>query len=154
MTEARNWPAQAGLYLVHCSVASLGVFLASALVTVLLEKSLNPGFADRLFAGPAHITQLVLGLIAGVLMNRRTHSGSALFSWVPAAIIVAIDVQAYMRIGGVSYVHGHLFGTQCGECIEPLLIVSPFYASLAYSFGALLSFKLPKRSPVESKAEG
>jgi len=57
-----------------------------------------------------------------------------------------IDVDAYMRIGGMSYVRGHLFGTQCGGCMEPLLIVSPFYASLAYSLGALLSLKFPKRA--------
>jgi len=79
MTEVRNWPARIGLYILHCSVASLGVFLASVLVGLALGKIFNPSFADGLFAGPAYITQLCLGLVAGILVNRWTHSRSALF---------------------------------------------------------------------------
>lgn len=139
MQERRTWPEKIGIYLLHCGAATIGVFVAALLLDLVLGRIFSSRLADQLFTAPVYVLQISVGLICGFLVNRGFHSRSAILAWLPAALWLLWDVDAYMQIGGMSYVRGHLFGTDCGECIEPFFVVSPFYASLAYSAGAWIS---------------
>jgi hypothetical protein len=139
--ESPSWQLKIGVYLLHCSVAAVGVLLISVLMGAILEKALTSGLIDPLFNRPACPIQIAIGFTIGLLFNRHMRSRSAIFAWIPAALCLLVDVRAYMQIGGLHYLGDHLFGTNCGECIERFFVVSPFYASVAYSVGAWLALK-------------
>lgn len=106
---------------------------------------------------PAHIA---LGLLFGWLLCEHLTDRSMVWVWLfPTALlsyalaaiptlvpaIVAPEFQA--GAGQSRWLHYFGFGCQLGNyCIDQTSFTRPFYASIAYSFGASLSLKTRRRS--------
>jgi hypothetical protein len=102
---------------------------------------------------PFYPVQILAGLYLGWLLGRRFQHRSMLWIWVlPLAVLcyaliaVPILVPAWTSIlARPSTIRSRLsyyFGWGCqprAHCIDQLLITMPFYASAAYSLGALLA---------------
>jgi hypothetical protein len=101
---------------------------------------------------PFYPVQIVVGLYFGWLLGRRFNHRSMLWIWIlPLAILIyafaatptlspwaSILAQPSTVQSRLSY----YFGWGCqprARCLDQLLITMPFYASVAYSFGALLA---------------
>lgn len=124
--------------------------MAGVLLGALGETVFGAPTADRVFGGPVFIGPVAFGLIAGVLMNMQWRTRVALLAWIPAACWFGWGFKSYVELGGIHYVVHNLLGTGCGGCFEQMLVVCPFYISLAYSAGAWLALRWPRRpqSPV------
>lgn len=130
-----GWPRKVGTYLVHFSVGVIGVFVTAILLASILDP-LSLKISAAIFSGPLFLGQLLLGFLAGVTLNRKLRSKSAIWVWVlPAVWLIAAIPSAFGSSDGPNG-WGVLFGTKCGDCLEQLLTVCPFYGSVAYSVGA------------------
>jgi hypothetical protein len=101
---------------------------------------------------PFYPVQIVTGLYFGWLLGRRFHHRSMLWIWIlPLAILiyafaatptVSPWASILIRPDTVQSRLSYYFGWGCqprARCLDQLLITMPFYASVAYSFGALLA---------------
>jgi hypothetical protein len=98
---------------------------------------------------PFYPVQIVAGLYFGWLLGRRFQHKAMLWIWVlPLAILsyflivtpVWTSVLAGTSTIGVRL--SHYFGWGCqprARCLDQLVVTMPFYASVAYSLGALLA---------------
>ena len=101
---------------------------------------------------PFYPVQIVAGLYFGWLLGRRLQHRSMLWIWVlPLAILAyafatkpvhspwaSVFERPITFQDRLSYYFGH--GCQArARCLDQLLITMPFYASVAYSLGALLA---------------
>jgi len=151
MSYERGWSSKIAAYIMDLVLATAGVSLAALLLAGALETIFGESLADRLWLGPIFPAHIALGLVMGFLMNRKWQLRSTPWVWLPMAALLLLDVSNYARLGGLRFVAAHLFG-RAGypdEVFEQLLIVAPFYASVAYSIGAWLALK---RSPSSAKS--
>ena len=100
---------------------------------------------------PYFPVQIIFGLILGWLLGRVLRHRSMVWVWVlPLAILcyhvatasVLIPASVLTRPGIGQSRFSHYFGWGCrpaDQCLDQLLITMPFYASLAYSLGAVLA---------------
>jgi len=101
---------------------------------------------------PFYPVQIVAGLYFGWLLGRRLQHRSMLWIWVlPLAIlayafattpILSPWASVFERANAVQARLSYYFGRGCqarARCLNQLLITMPFYASVAYSLGALLA---------------
>lgn len=105
---------------------------------------------------PFYPVQIAVGLYFGWLLCRRFQHRCMLWIWIfPLAILVYAFVatplvspyaSVLLRPESVQARLSFYFGWGCQpreRCIDQLLITMPFYASVAYSAGALLARKSP-----------
>jgi len=101
---------------------------------------------------PFYPVQIATGLYFGWLLGRRFHHRSMRWIWIlPLAILIYAFAATHtvspwasvlMRPDTVQSRLSYYFGWGCqprARCLDQLLITMPFYASVAYSFGALLA---------------
>jgi len=101
---------------------------------------------------PFYPVQILTGLYFGWLLGRRFQHRSMLWIWVlPLAILTYCFIATallspwasmLLRPESVRARLSFYFGSGCqprDRCIDQLLITMPFYASVAYSLGALLA---------------
>lgn len=121
------------VYLLHFLAGSVGVFVVGTLLSSLFSTRI----ASELFDGPLFGGDIVLGFLAGFILNRELRSKSAIWAWVlPAIWLIANIPDAFGSLYGSNGL-GVLFGTRCRpDCLDQLLSVDPFYGSVAYSVGA------------------
>lgn len=134
-----SWFLRSLIYLLHSTVASVGVYLCSMSLGAVIEQMLRARFADSAFTRPPYVGQIVLGFIIGFLVNRRLHSKSAMWAWVFPFLVFLITAYDYLQVGGLGGVWSYLLGAHCGGCIEQILTISPVCSSVAYSLGAWIA---------------
>jgi hypothetical protein len=159
------------IFVVHQIVGTWGIaFLAAFGLTSLFDvipdsASWKPSMHLAywlLTENPFYPVQIVAGLYLGWLIGRRFQHKSMLWIWVlPFAFLCyALMVgpiglfpqwtSALARpstVGSLSYYCGR--GCQPrAHCIDQLMITMPFYASAAYSLGALLARLFASNIPV------
>lgn len=142
-TAESTWGRKVGIYFVHVIIANAGVWAAALLLGVISEKIVGSGVTDQILARPIFPLHIVLGFLAGFLVNGRLQSKSALWAWIPTVALLSTYFLPSERIGGLGSTATYLFGKNCSDCLEQFLVVSPFYASVAYSIGAWLALKSP-----------
>jgi hypothetical protein len=99
---------------------------------------------------PFYPVQIIVGLYFGWLLGRRFNHRSMLWIWIlPLAILIYAFAATpthspwasiLARPDTVQSRLSYYFGWGCqlrARCLDQLLITMPFYASVAYSFGAL-----------------
>jgi hypothetical protein len=160
------------VFAMHQVIGTWGIaFLAAFGLTSLLE--LIPDFAAwkpsmrgvhwLLTENPFYPVQIGAGLYIGWLLGRRFQHRSMLWIW-----ILPLAALCYALLAGVILIPEwtsilarpstakawllHYFGWGCrprARCLDQLVITMPFYASAAYSLGALLArIAAKKASPV------
>jgi len=101
---------------------------------------------------PFYPAQIIAGLYFGWLLGRRLQDRCMIWIWIlPLAILayafattplVSPYASVLLRPDSVQARFSFYFGWGCKpreRCIDQLLITMPFYASVAYSLGALLA---------------
>lgn len=101
---------------------------------------------------PFYPAQIIAGLYFGWLLGRRLQDKSMIWIWIlPLAILayafattplISPYASVLIRPDSVQARISFYFGWGCRpreRCIDQLLITMPFYASVAYSLGALLA---------------
>jgi hypothetical protein len=136
-------------------LAAYGLFeLFDVLVRVSPWKP-SSRFVHRLLTeNPFYPVQIVVGLYFGWLLGRRFQHRCMLWIWIlPLAILayafaatplVSPYASVLLRPQSVQARFSFYFGWGCQpreNCLDQLFITMPFYASVAYSVGALLARK-------------
>lgn len=113
-----------------------------------------------LSGNPYFPAQVGLGLLLGWLLARSLRDPSMKWVWVLTSIVLSYALVAIpaltpntvpfeLQAGkGQSRLH-HYFGWGCqftNHCVDQSTFTRPFYATLAYSLGALLALKTTKSS--------
>lgn len=163
------------VFILHQFVGSLGIVIFAAYFTAYIFDVLQligKPFPSKsmywiLTGTPYYPVQFGLGLFLGWLISRRVHHRAMLWIWVlPFAYLtyalIAIPtlvpqwIPAEYQAGVGESRFKHYFGWGCGTvhpCFDQAAITLPFYAAAAYSIGALLARKVPKRSRPASRWE-
>jgi hypothetical protein len=116
---------------------------------------------------PYFPVQITLGLILGWLMGSSLQRRSMLWVWVLPFLFLCYAIANLPTISpllpsmllhaGVTQSRlSHYFGPGCqlkDRCMDQLLVTMPFYASGAYSIGALLARKLHKGRRSETQTQ-
>jgi hypothetical protein len=157
------------IFVVHQIVGTWGIgFLAAFALFSLFDAipdsaGWKPPMHFRhwlLTENPFYPVQIVSGLYFGWLLGRRFQHKSMLWIWVlPLAalcyglmvghILIPEWKSALARPSTVGSRLSYYFGWGCqprAHCIDQLLITMPFYASAAYSLGALLARNALKKT--------
>jgi hypothetical protein len=136
-------------------LAAFGLFeLFDLLVTISPWKFSMRSVHWILTENPFYPVQIVTGMYFGWLLGRRFQHRCMLWVWIfPLAILayafvatplVSPYASILLRPHSVQARLSFYFGWGCRpleRCIDQLLITMPFYASVAYSLGALLARK-------------
>lgn len=138
-----------GIYAKHVLAAWAGMFVVELLAALILSPA--PPLRD-LVPGPWPLFPglVVLGLVAGYLMNYGDRSPAACWAFVPPLLFFAAvawgDYGASAPYGGWSGIWRNEFSNSCGasECIGEFIGTCPFYAAVSYSLGALLALRTPR----------
>lgn len=160
------------VFLMHQAIATLGVVVAAYIPTLILVDFLfpeRPQFlsehdVSRLLTQlPYFPVQILEGLCLGWALGRGLRQRAMLWVWVLPALILC---YAFINPPNISpgftsavaltfrnkSVRSHFFGSACRAdiedgCLDQLTFTMPFYASAAYSIGALLA-RLRRQKPV------
>lgn len=136
-------------------LAAAGVFeFFNLLVTISPWEAHVRSVYRLLTENPFYPVQIVTGLYFGWLLGRRLQHRCMLWIWIfPLAILayafavtplVSPYASVLLRPDSLRARLSFYFGWGCKpreRCIDQLLITMPFYASVAYSLGALLAQK-------------
>lgn len=147
------------IFVLHQLVGTWGIaFIAAFGLSSLFDLVPNfgnwkPSMASVewvLTGNPFYPVQILAGLCIGWLLSRRLHHRSMLWIWIlPLSILVYVLVAepAFLpwtsmlaRPGTIQSRLSYYFGWGCRpqeRCLDQLAITMPFYASVAYSLGAL-----------------
>ena len=162
------------IFSLHQLIATLGVgFLASTATFFMFDllRPLSPHFftnhnvyevSTQL---PYFPVQILEGLWCGWALSRRLRQREMLWVWVLPALVLCYAMIAEPNIsagftsaivlaGRNKSVWSHFFGSGCrsdlgGPCLDQLIFTMPFYASAAYSLGALLARKMRPNADAE-----
>jgi len=177
-TRTVGWTKQSHdvlLFSLYQFIGTLGIIILAAYLTAylfdvarLFDKPFPPGTMYWILTGtPYYPVQIGLGLLLGWLIGRRVPHRAMLWVWVLPFVylsyaIIAIPTlvpkfipPAYQAGIGESR-WKHYFGWGCGgvhPCFDQAAITLLFYASAAYSIGALLARKIPKHHHLASRTE-
>jgi len=112
---------------------------------------------------PFYPVQILTGLYFGWFLSRRFPHRSMLWVWILPLLLLAYSFLAgpvispwaspLIRPESLRGKFGFYFGWGCRpreRCIDQLLLTMPFYASAAYSFGALLARNMSAKTRVIS----
>jgi hypothetical protein len=136
-------------------LAAFGLFELFDLLATISPWKASVRFVHWILTeNPFYPVQIVAGLYFGWLLGRRLQHRCMLWIWIfPLAILayafaatplVSPYASVLLRPDSVQARVSFYFGWGCQpreRCIDQLLITMPFYASVAYSFGALLARK-------------
>jgi hypothetical protein len=158
------------VFLAHQIVSSYGIAVIAYYLGILVFKLLFPSGGPHsmrplywiLTETPFFPVQIGLGLLYGWSLGRYLKHRSMVWVWVIPALILCYGLIAmpYLSFRPVSVFErsggrlSHFFGSGCqpmNGCMDQLLITMPFYASVAYSIGARLSFFLRSRTRLALK---
>ncbi len=100
--------------------------------------------------------QIALGLYSGWYLGRRLKHRSMIFVWLVPGLILGYAVVSFpaLTLNLPSFLVSsgdplsHYFGWGCqpkNRCLDQLLVTMPFYTATAYSIGAWVAQKMPKR---------
>jgi len=125
------------VYIFHVLIATIGVFIIVALLSIILERVLSVRAANAAFGSPFYIGEIAVGLLAGFFINRELRSKSAMWAWIlPAIWLIVWIPDAFKSLYGPRG-WGLVFGSSCGgDCLDQLMTLCPFYSSIAYSLGS------------------
>lgn len=155
------------LFILHQYIGTLGIVISAAYLTAyafdVLRLFGKPIPSERIYwvltGTPYYPVQIGLGLLLGWLIGRHLQHRAMLWVWVLpftylTYAVVAIPTlvpnwipPAYQAGIGESRFR-HYFGWGCGgqhPCFDQAAITLLFYAAAAYSIGALLARRAPKR---------
>ncbi|HKM91428.1 MAG TPA: hypothetical protein VJX29_12510 [Candidatus Acidoferrales bacterium] len=150
------------VFLFHQIIGTWGVIAVAPLLTALgfdLARTIGPAFPIGqlywlLTGTPFFPVQVTIALILGWLLGWWLHHRSMLWIWVLPALILCLALIAVptltpeltpMRLQSGQPRLLHYFGWGCqpeNHCIDQIVVTLPFYASIAYSLGALLADRL------------
>ncbi len=162
-------------FILHQFISTLGIIVLAAYLTAyvfdvvhLFGRSFPSKTMYWILTGtPYYPVQFGVALLLGWLIGRRVQHRAMLWVWVlPLAYltyaVIAIPTlvpnlipPAYQAGIGESRLK-HYFGWGCGgvhPCFDQAAITLLFYAAVAYSVGALLSRKVPKRHRPASRRD-
>jgi hypothetical protein len=142
-------------------IAAFGLFSLLDMVPDSAGWKPSIHFAHRLLTeNPFYPVQIVSGLYFGWLLGRRFNHTAMLWIWIlPLAILIYAFATVpalspwqsiLARPHAVQSRLSYYFGWGCqprARCLDQLLITMPFYASVAYSFGALLARNAFTKAP-------
>ena len=142
-------------------IAGFGLFSLLDMVPDSAGWKPSVHFVHRLLTeNPFYPVQIVSGLYFGWLLGRRFNHRSMLWIWIlPLAILIYAFAATptlspwasiLARPDTVQSRLSYYFGWGCqprARCLDQLLITMPFYASVAYSFGALLARNAFTKAP-------
>jgi hypothetical protein len=112
-----------------------------------------------LTGNPYFPVQVVLGLLLGFLIARHLRHREMMLTWIIPLIALSyafIAVPTFLpsltppqfQAGVGESRLAHYFGWGCQaatRCMDQTIVTLPFYASVAYSLGALLAGRVPER---------
>ena len=133
-----NWLRPAGLFILHALIGTVAVFLVAIFLAAVVghfDDSIANVFVRPVFPG-----EILLGFFIGFTINRILLSKSAKWIWIFPALGILFDFYSF-RSEGWKSTFDYLFGTQCGDCVEQVFTVAPFYGAFAYSLGAWLALR-------------
>jgi hypothetical protein len=143
--ELPQWLRSSGAYFLHVVLACIGVFLISIFLGAGVGW-LNEKLADAIFTESFYPGVIVVGLLVGYAANKFLQSKFVLWFWILPAILILWDFYDFRHIYGWRGTFNYLFlRKNCDDCVESLLMVAPFYGSIAYSLGAWAALKLNSR---------
>jgi hypothetical protein len=168
------------VYVFHQFVGTWGIAFLAAF-GLFASFDMLPNIANRkpssrsahwvLTENPFYPVQIVVGLCFGWMLGRQFNHKSMLWIWIlPLAILIYAFAATPIFSSRASILTlpttvqsrlSYYFGWGCqprDHCLNQLLITLPFYASVAYSFGALLGrntfTKLQKKSGTQTTSPG
>jgi len=137
-------------------LAAFGLFELFDLLTTISPWKLSLRFVHwTLTENPFYPVQIVVGVYFGWMLGRRLQHRCMLWIWIIPLAILAYAfvapplVRPYASVlfrpeDSIQARLSFYFGWGCQpreHCIKQLFITMPFYASVAYSLGALLARK-------------
>ena len=158
----------ASIFALHQIIATFGIAVVAApYFTALifdLVRVFGPTYPMKRFSViltelPYFPLQIAWALLLGWLLSRFMHHRVMVWVWIIPLILLCYAFIALPTLApdltpsrfqagiGESRI-SHYFGRGCSprdHCLDQLLIVMPFYASAAYSFGAFLQRKFSSR---------
>jgi len=160
------------VFVMHQIIATEGVIWLTILGTFLLRGSIaqvNDAWAHSVMRGlrlihtPFFPIQIVAGAYTGWCLYRRWTHRSMFWVWIlPGAVltyvVIAIPTFSSWALTPQTGPLSHYFGWGCQpdyRCYDQLTFTQPFYASVAYSLGALWAASRTTRvsSDLEHAAE-
>ncbi len=138
-------------------VATVGALIPAVLIAAG-TKNTSGNWVDhiseqrilRAAGEPYFIFPILAAFIVGLLSRRHSQSTSAGWVWVLPTVILLWNLLTWKNGGLRPYwpdVWDNFFGPNCGssECLYENLVTTPFYASLAYTFGWMTKHRLKNR---------
>ena len=136
-------------------VVLLGIIVSAILaaLTASFTKNTSGGnFVDQMVdqpifervGQPYYLMLLLAGFTLGALGRRFSRTREAAWVWVLPFCILLWNIFTWKTGGYGAYWQGvwdNYFGSDCGgsECLYEFLVTVPFYTSLTYSLGWLIS---------------
>ena len=143
-----------GFYLLHLIATGVTTFLAAMFLAACIG-AVNQRVGDLLFGAPVFLGEIILGFCSGFMINRFLGSSSARWIWIVPALLLLADFPSFVRSSSLNYTLQYFFAGKCSDCVEVMLMVAPFYGSIAYSLGAWAALRNPpdwrKRVGLEPK---
>ena len=132
-----SWLRKMGIYSLHLLIAVVGVFAVGALVEGILEAVFSLKVAGAVFEGPVFYGQIGFGFLLGYTLNQNLRSKLAMWVWVLPAVWLIWAIRDALNTAWGGGGLGCLLSTKSGDCaLEQLIMVCPFYSSVAYSLGS------------------
>jgi len=145
-------------------VAVVATFVTDFIFTLIrLLRLPLPNYYGFVLSGmPFFPVQILFGLVAGWFIQKHFKHREMLWVWVLPLVILCISVAAvptftprltsiWLEAGVGQSRFSHYFGWACrpaNHCLDQTLVTMPFYVSVAYSFGAWMAGKMPKKPAV------
>lgn len=144
----------------HSLAAYVSVAMAFLLESPITEKwpaaGRNDTVVGHFIESPVWGLGIICAFALGCAVYLILRSNSALFAWWVPVLLLIWNVLTWPSSGSGS-VSDTFFTADCGgsECVYQLLVTAPFYASVAYAFGALVisAFFVPKHLPGVNPAQ-
>lgn len=128
------------LYAKHLAIAWPGLWLATALLAAILDRTAVDYLFDTPSSAPYFAGYWVVGLLVGYWLNRMERASAAQWVWLPPLVLLAWAFRSdYLSLsGGWLNTWGSYFTKNCtrSECLGEAFATIPFYTCVAYSLGA------------------
>lgn len=145
-------------------LAAFGLFELFDLLTAISPWKPSLRFVHWILTeNPFYPVQITVGLYFGWLIGRRLQHRCMLWIWIFPLAILGYAFMATPHLSPYASVlarpdsaparFSFYFGWGCQpreRCLDQLLVTMPFYASVAYSLGALLARKASVKEPENS----
>lgn len=143
-------------------VALIAVLIPAILLAAMTRNTSGGNFADHVAAQPVFslvgepyfATPIAAGFMLGMFGRRIFRSASAGWVWVAPLVLLISSIVTWKSGGFRPYwpdVWNNYFGSECGpsECAYEWLVTAPFYTSVAYAIGWMISKTHIRRTRAE-----